>query len=121
MKTCLEQRSMEERHKEQVRSDYNRENQYNVTHPDALANGDAQGKGTGFGGHSFWLPNCSGSLNMINYSNFDTGISSGAGNNTDNEMRNKALARSLYNQENVYSAKLVDTSENVREGQYQTR
>ena len=58
---------------------------------------------------------------MINYSNFDTGISSGAGNNTDNEMRNKALARSLYNQENVYSAKLVDTSENVREGQYQTR
>ena len=46
MKTCLEQRSMEERHKEQVRSDYNRENQYNVTHPDALANGDAQGKGT---------------------------------------------------------------------------
>ena len=49
---------MEERHVEEVRSDYNRENVYSVTHPDALATGDAQGKGTGYGGHTFSLPNC---------------------------------------------------------------
>lgn len=119
MKSCLEKRSMEERHREQVRSDYNSENQYSVTHPDALSNGDTQGKGTGSGGHGFWLPDCNGTINIIKYSNFDTDISSGAGNKTDNDMRNTALARSMYNQENVYSAKLVDTSENVREGQYQ--
>ena len=59
MKSCLEKRSMEERHVEEVRSDYNRENVYSVTHPDALATGDAQGKGTGYGGHTFSLPNCS--------------------------------------------------------------
>ena len=53
MKSCLEKRSMEERHVEEVRSDYNRENVYSVTHPDALATGDAQGKGTGYGGHTF--------------------------------------------------------------------
>ena len=34
MKSCLEKRSMEERHVEEVRSDYNRENVYSVTHPE---------------------------------------------------------------------------------------
>ena len=121
MKSCLEKRRMEERHVEEVRSDYNRENVYSVTHPDALATGDAQGKGTGYGGHTFSLPNCNGTLNVINYRNFDTAISSAPGNKDDNDARNTALARSMYNQENIYSAKLVNTSENVREGQYQVR
>lgn len=118
MQTCIEKRSIEERNKEIVRSDYNKENQYNAAHKDALATGDAQGKGTGHGGHTHSLPNCDGQLNVISYSNFDTQISSNAGNKSDNDARNRALARSLYNNENVYSAKLVDTTENVREGQY---
>ena len=118
MQSCLEIRSMDERHEEIVRSDYNQYNQYSGKHPDALATGDAQGKGTGHGGHSFWLPNCNGTLGVFNYSNFDTNPDSGAGNNADNEARNTAMTRSLYNPTYQYSAKLVDTSANVLEGQY---
>lgn len=118
MVTCLESVSRQERNQEIIRSDYQRNNQYSATHPDARATGDAQGKGTGHGGHSFWLPNCSGTLGIINYSNFDTAPSSGAGNDVDNATRQVAMARSLYNYENAYSARIVDTSMNLREGQY---
>lgn len=118
MQSCLEKRSMEERHEEIVRSDYNQNDPYSGTHKDALADGDSRGKGTGHGGHTFWLPDCSGTLGTFNYSNFDTSPSSNAGNDKDNEARNKAFARSLYNYENQYSAKTVDTSANVLEGQY---
>ena len=118
MQTCLEKVSIQERNEEIVRSDYQRYNQYSATHPDSLATGDAQGKGTGHGGHSHWLPNCNGTLGIINYSNFDTNPASGAGNNVDNETREVAMARSLYNYENAYSARIVDTTLNLREGQY---
>lgn len=117
MRTCLEIRSMDERHIEEVRSDYNRYNQYNANHPDAKATGDAQGKGVG-GGHTHWLPNCSGTIGIFNYSNFITDPSAGAGNDVDNATREVAMARSLYNFENAYSARIVDTTMNVREGQY---
>lgn len=119
MQTCLEVRSMEERHKEIVRNDYNREDIYTALHPNALATGDTKGKGTGHpGGAKILLPNCSGMLNVIDYSNYDTDPSSGAGNSTDNEARNVAMARSLYNQSNKYSKLLVNTWANIREGQY---
>ena len=118
MQSCLEKRSIEGRHEMMVRSYYTRDNQYSATHPNALATGDAKGKGTGHKGHTFWLPDCNGTLGVFDYSNFDTAISSGAGNNADNEARKTALARSMVNAENIYSAKLVDTSKNVREGQY---
>ena len=118
MQSCLEKRGIDERHNEIVRSDYTRDNQYSATHPDALATGDRQGKGTGHGGHTFWLPNCNGQMGVFNYSNFDTSPSSGAGNDIDNETRRTALARSLYNDERYYSARLVNTELNVREGQY---
>lgn len=119
MQSCLEKRSMEARHQQEVRSDYNRYNQYTATHPDALADGDSRGKGTRHGGHTHWLPNCNGTIGIINYSNFDTSPASNAGNNVDNATRQTAMARSLYNFEHQYSARLVDTSANVREGQYQ--
>ena len=45
--TCLENRGMEERHVEIARNDYNIEDQYGPTHPDAISDGDPQGKGTG--------------------------------------------------------------------------
>ena len=117
MRACLEIRSMDERHNEIVRSDYNRDNQYDVNHPDAKATGDKLGKGVG-GGHTHWLPNCNGTIGVINYSNFITDPSAGAGNDVDNETRETAMARSLYSYENQYSARLIDTSLNVREGQY---
>ena len=118
MQSCLEKRSIEERNKEKVRSDYNSDNQYSATHPNALATGDKHGKGTGHKGHTFWLPNCSGSIGIINYSNFDTSVESGAGNSDDNNARKVALTRSLYSNENPYSSKLIDTTENIKDGQY---
>lgn len=118
MQSCLEIRSMEERNEEIVRSDYSQYNQYSGTHRDALATGDTQGKGTGHGGHTFWLPDCTGTLGVFNYSNFDTNPDSGAGNDVDNEARNAAMTRSIYKPTYQYSAKLIDTSANVLEGQY---
>lgn len=118
--SCLEKVSMTTRHEQMVRSYYTRENEYSITHPNALGGPDAdeKGKGTGHGGHGHWLPNCNGQLGVFNYSNFDTDVSFGAGNKMDNEKRKESLARSLYNAENPYSAKIVDTTANVREGQY---
>lgn len=107
---------MAERHIEEVRSDYQRTNQYSATHPDALATGDAQGKGTGHGGHSHWLPNCTSQIGVFNFSNFDTAIASGAGNDADNAARQQTLTWSLYNDANPYG--FIDTTANVLEGQF---
>ena len=119
--TCLEKRGMEERHQEITRSDYNIEDQYGPTHKDAISDGDAQGKGTGHGGHTHFLPDCTKPTSMINYSNFD---SENGGGYYDIEGRNgisgrkRAMATSLYNKEIEYGPKLVDTSANVADGQY---
>lgn len=119
--TCLELRGITERHNEIVRSDYNIDNQYNAGHKDALSDGDAQGKGTGHGGHTAWLPDCTKPTNMINYSNFDTshggGIYDIEGRN-DIGGRKKSLASELYNRENQYSSNLIKTAENISQGQY---
>lgn len=122
MQSCLEKKAIEERHNEIVRSDYNIENQYSSTHKDALSDGDAQGKGTGHGGHTAYLPDCNKPSTTIDYSNFDTtnggGLYDIEGRN-DVGGRKRAIASSLYNSENQYSANLVNTEINVRDGQYQ--
>ncbi len=119
--SCLEKRGMDERSEEIVRSDYNAENPYGPTHPDAISDGDPQGKGTGHGGHNAWLPDCTKPTNMIDYSNFDTfnggGIYDIEGRN-DVGGRERSLARSMYNYEQPYGAELVNTTENVKQGQY---
>ena len=118
--TCLETRGMEERHVEIARSDYNREDQYGPTHKDALSDGDAKGKGTGHGGHTAWLPDCTLPTTYINYSNFDT---ENGGDIYDIEGRNdiggrkRAMASSMYNKENPYGASLVDTTASRNDGQ----
>ena len=118
--SCLEIISMDERHEEIVRSDYNIENQYSGLHKDALADGDEQGKGTGGGGTMHYLPDCTSFMgtSTFRYDDFDTAVSSKAGNNTDNEARNTSMVRSLYSAENPYSEVRIDTSANVREGQF---
>lgn len=122
MQSCLEKKAIEERHNEIVRSDYNIENQYSSTHKDAISDGDAQGKGTVHGGHTHYLPDCNKPSTTIDYSNFDTtnggGLYDIEGRN-DVGGRKKAIASSLYNSENQYSANLVNTEINVRDGQYQ--
>lgn len=118
--TCLEVRGMDERHRETVRSDYNIDDQYSATHPDALSDGDPLGKGTGHGGHTAYLPDCSKPTNLYNYSNFDT---VNGGGEYDVYGRNgsggrlKAMASSLYNQDYQYGADLVNTQANVDDGQ----
>lgn len=120
MQSCLESVSIDARNTQQVRSDYNSDNKYSGTHPDAIGgqNADSKGKGTGASGHSHSIPDCKGTLGVINYSNFDTDISNGAGNDVDQQSRNTAIVRSLYSPYNKYSSKLIDTTLNVREGQY---
>lgn len=136
MRSYLEIESMNARHIMEVRSDYQRTNQYSEVHPDALApdysGGQGRvhtmqdgttytlGKGTGHGGHSHYLPHASGTIGVFNYSNFDTAISSNAGNELDNAARNAALTRSLYGPNNAYNVgpNAIDTSMNVLEGQF---
>lgn len=119
--TCLERRGIEERNVEIVRSDYNINDQYGPTHSDALSNGDPQGKGTGHGGHTSWLPDCTKPTTMIDYSNFDTenggGLYDIKGRNGISG-REQSLARSMYNKENQYGPSLVNTEENIAQGQY---
>lgn len=114
--TCLETYSMEERHNEVGRSDYSMDNPYGATHKDALSDGDLFGKGTGHGGHGYWLPSCTNlaGSKKYDYSNFDTFH---GGNCVDVQMRNINIVRSLYNSDSPYHTS-IDTSVNVSEGQY---
>lgn len=124
MQSCLEKRGIEQRAIEIVRSDYNENDQYNANHSDAISNGDALGKGTQHGGHSHYLPDCNKPTSMINYSNFDTtnggGLYDVEGRN-DVGGRRKAMSQSLYNQDYQYGANLVNTEENLKQGQFQLK
>ena len=118
--TCLEKRGIEERQKEIVRNDYNIDGQYSAIHPDAISNGDVQGKGTMHGGHTHYLPDCSKDRTYIDYSNFDT---ANGGGKYDIEGRNgvggrkKSMAISMYNAQYQYGANLINTSESRADGQ----
>ena len=115
--SCLEIVSMNARHEQIVRSDYTSEKPYSAQHPDAIAGDDEQGKGTQSGGMRHWLPDCSSynGTSQCRYDDFDTG--SNAGNKTDRESRQTAMGRSKYTNIEPYSATMVDTAANVREGQ----
>ena len=118
--TCLEQRGMEERHVEIARSDYNIEDQYSAAHKDAMSDGDPQGKGTGHGGHTAFLPDCTKPVGQINYSNFDTTNGGGSydiNGRHDIGGRLKSMAASLYNEENQYGLDLINTEANIADGQ----
>lgn len=116
--SCLEVHGIENRNIMIAREDYNRENEYNNTHPDALAtDGKILGKGAG-GGHTHWLPTCSTNetKNMIDYSNFSTtGLVGGC---YDVKAREESLSRSFYNPQNAYGSSMVNTIENENDGQY---
>jgi hypothetical protein len=121
MQSKLEKTGIEERKNETLKSTYNVEDQYSETHKDALSTGDAQGKGTGHGGHTHWLPDTSKASTTINYSNFDT---ENGGNIYDIEGRNnvggrkQAVSLSLYNKDYQYGLHLIDSEENQRQGQF---
>lgn len=119
MQTCLEKKGLEARREARVRNDYGMNDEYSAQHPDALSNGDPLGKGTGHGGHTHSIPDCT-KPSAINYSNFDT---TGGGGKYDIEGRNGNGGRtflqniSLYNENNQYGPNMIDTSANVADGQ----
>lgn len=104
--------------KEQTgRSDYQREtNEYNEQHPDALATGDEQGKGTGdFGGHGWIVPDMTVPKGQMS-GQFNT---SEGGNDCDYNARNVMTSRSIYGPGREYGLDYkVDTTANVLDGQY---
>lgn len=115
------------RHQQMASNKYTAENKYGATHPDARADGDQQGKGTGVsGGITPILPHTSSMIGSFaeSYANWDTENrtdGTAAGNCSDNEARKEMLTRRLYqgtDDSNTYSAKLVVTQKNVDEGQY---
>ena len=117
--SCLEKQGIEERDNEIIRSDYNINNEYGPTNTGEF------GRGTG-GSHTHWLPDCEKPKDLINYSNFSTSPDMNIGNVYDIEGRNdiggrnKAINSSKYNYLNQYTANLVDSSENIAQGQYYT-
>lgn len=117
--TCLEKTGITSRHDSLVRNDYTQNDVYSELHPDALSNGDPQGKGTGSGGHMHSIPDCN-LPSAISYANFDT---NGGGGSYDIDGRNGVGGRvflqtiSKYNAQNEYGPNSVDTSLNVADGQ----
>lgn len=120
MQTCLEVKGIQARNDSLVRNDYMRTNEYSALHPDALSTGDPQGKGTGHGGHTHSVPDCT-QPSTINYSNFDT--TNAGGGSYDINGRNGVGGRvflqniSVYNETYEYGPNLVNTSANVADGQ----
>lgn len=112
--TCLEKRADVARDEQIIRSDYNDTNQYSETHKDAVADGDSRGKGTRSAGHGDWQPDCNAPVNVFNFSNFDTDYASHAGNDVDNEARDRSMLKSKYSATKPYG----DVQITPREGQY---
>ena len=119
--TCLEARGMEERKVELTRSDYNIEDQYSSTHPDALTGNGPLGKGSGHHGHTHFLPDCTKPTTTIDYSNFDTFNGGGCYDiNGRNGIggRIRLMNYCLYSSENEYGPNSVSTEQNREDGQY---
>lgn len=120
----LEKKAIERRQVELLRSDYTKNNKYDVTHEDAKSDASKTdkplGKGTGHGGHTHYQPDYSKSQTMIDYSNFDT---FNGGGSYDIHGRNEIGGRkrltkyNIYGPNNTYLDEPIDTSLNVAEGQ----
>lgn len=111
----LEIQGIEARGEQTARSDYNANDEYSETHKDALATGDAQGKGTGnYGGHGFSVPDMTKPKEQMNYCGLNTFE---GGNNCDYAARETMLARSIYGPDRQYGVNIkIDTKNN--KGQY---
>lgn len=124
--SCLEVKGIERRQEELIRNDYSKNEEYNETHPDAISNGDPLGKGSGYGGHTHYVPDCTKPESLIDYSNFDT-HSENLGGSYDINGRNGVGGRqylktiSVYNEENQYGLNSVVTTLNVQDGQIVVR
>ena len=118
----LEVEAIQARKEQMERSDYNQNNEYSESHPDALSNGDIRGKGTGnFGGPTYTVPDMTKPKSEIGSSGFNT---EAGGNSCDERARDVMTARSLYSPERQYGLAsmganvYVDTAVNRADGQY---
>lgn len=122
MQTNLEKKALENRPKQIIRNDYNNTDEYSSKHPDALSDGDPQGKGSGNGGHTHRLPDYSKDQHSYDYSEIDTD-SSNIGGQYDIEGRNGVGGRnflktiSLYSSEKPYDPANINCDDNISEGQ----
>lgn len=116
MVSCLEIVSIDARHTQIIRSDYQSTSPYINMTGNMTTVKDLSMKGTLDGGHTHWLPDCTGAINTFTKMNFNTSVESNLGNIADNQARRESMVRSLYNAENPYGA--IDTTANVLEGQY---
>lgn len=119
----LEIKGIDERHKEIVRSDYNKQDFYDENHIDAMSDPSDEtkimGKGTNSGGHQHYVPDPS--QKGYNYSNLITSEGGGAYDIHGKDGkggRNRLLNINIYNKTNPYGFDSVDTSANIDEGQY---
>lgn len=122
--TRLEQEAVALRKEMLVRNEYQRENnEYSAEHPDAKADGKPLGKGTG-SSVKFIRPDKSKPKTQMAYT-VDT--ESEAGGLYDIEGRNgvggrkRGMIFNLYSKDRPYSRESIDTSANVKEGQYTIR
>lgn len=120
MQTQLEKDGISARQDLVVNNTYNKNNEYNEMHKNALADGDEHGKGTGSGGYVYVAPK-SGDRSIRYSGGLDT--SDKAGSIYDKEGRNGIGGRTrltmmnIYGPENEYGPNMVDTSANVADGQ----
>jgi hypothetical protein len=122
--SALEAKGMIERQQEITRSDYNKKNYYSDSHEDAISHPDdpekVLGKGTNNGGHQHYTPDLS-KPSYINYSNLDT--TNGGGyydihGRNEQGGRDRLLKINIYNKKTPYGHGSVDTTENIKDGQY---
>ena len=117
--SCLETRAVSARQSLLVKNNYSTVNKYDASHPDAIADGDAKGRGTGQGMGQMWLPHCTSQINVFNYSNFNTDYTQILiGNSTDIQARDYAVSHSLYNAAHPYSENLYEMEANALDGIY---
>jgi hypothetical protein len=130
MQTCLEHTGLQTRPVQINRNDYKIYDQYNVTHPNALSDGDVKGKGTGHGGHTHYTPDCTKTTmndsgvvtSSIDYSNFDTFAGGGLWDIEGKEEishsgRERLTGINNFGPNYEYGPLLVNTEANVQDGQ----
>lgn len=124
--STLEKKGIEEREREIIHSDYNKNNAYSEEHEDAISNPEDEnkylGKGTNSGGHQHSVPNYNLPSTLFNYSNLDTHTEAGGAydiyGRNEQSGRNRLKKINIYNIDNSYNINSVDTSENIDDGQY---
>jgi hypothetical protein len=128
--TCLENIGLTHRPTLMAKNEYQKEEEYGVTHPNAISDGDGRGRGTEHGGHTHTTPDCSKASYIGEHFQsdmdvqIDTAITSGqtnkgAGDCVDIKTREHLFGINDYDPyENEYSARLVNTDVNFNDGQY---